>query len=172
MADTAQQQAETPDDWEWITLTEAARRVVELGLADRMTRQRISTLAAADPSWPAPREQWRPVGAYKLLPWEPVKEYFETRDASLGHKGWTAQNPGVTVVIDRAGREGGTARFSCAGDPRLNGVSHRLADSEYSVETDETDGQESIYAEASSRQAAIRKIAKQFGVRVKEVSFT
>lgn len=74
---------------EWITPTEAARRVVALGYAASMTRQRIYQLADTDPAWPAPRAQWREVGAYRLLPWGPVERYFKERDARPGPKGWS-----------------------------------------------------------------------------------
>lgn len=72
------------DDEEWITPTEAARRVVRLGYAASMTRQRIYQLAKDDPNWPVPRDQWRTFGAYKMLPWGPVESYFKERDARPG----------------------------------------------------------------------------------------
>lgn len=72
------------DQHEWITPTEAARRVVERGYATTMTRQRIYQLADTDPNWPAPRDQWREIGAYKQLPWEPVEQYFKSRQARPG----------------------------------------------------------------------------------------
>lgn len=75
-------------DDEWITPTEAARRIVTLGYAEHMTRQRIYQLADTDPAWPAPREQWRTLGAYRLLPWRQVEEYFRKRDTRPGPKGW------------------------------------------------------------------------------------
>lgn len=76
-------------DEEWITPTEAARRIVALRYAPTMTRQRIYQLADTDPTWPAPRETWRNVGNYKLIPWAPVEAYFKNRDARSGPKGWT-----------------------------------------------------------------------------------
>jgi hypothetical protein len=75
-------------DEEWITPTEAARRVVALEYVATMTRQRIYQLADTDPAWPAPRAEWRNVGNYKLIPWGPVEEYFKTRDVRSGPKGW------------------------------------------------------------------------------------
>lgn len=75
-------------DEEWITPTEAARRAVTLGYAPTMTRQRIYQLADTDPAWPAPRGDWREMGAYRLLPWKPVEQYFKNRDARPGPKGW------------------------------------------------------------------------------------
>jgi hypothetical protein len=72
------------DNEEWITPTEAARRVVQRGYAKTMTRQRIYQLAADDPAWPAPRDQWRTFGAYKMLPWGAVERYFKERDARPG----------------------------------------------------------------------------------------
>lgn len=75
-------------DEEWITPTEAARRVVGLGYAETMTRQRIYQLADTDPAWPAARDTWRNVGNYKLLPWLKVEKYFKNRDTRSGPKGW------------------------------------------------------------------------------------
>ena len=80
-------------DSEWITPTEAARRVVELGYAATMSRQRLYQLADSDPAWPAPRDTWRPLGAYHLLPWTPVEAYFKARDARPGPKGWKPASP-------------------------------------------------------------------------------
>jgi hypothetical protein len=79
-------------DDEWITPTEAARRVVDLGYAPTMSRQRLYQLADTDPNWPAPRDTWRKLGAYQLLPWTPVEAYFKTRDARPGPKGWNVKN--------------------------------------------------------------------------------
>jgi len=73
-----------PENEEWVTPTEAARRVVERGYAPSMTRQRIYQLADTDPNWPAPRNQWRQIGAYKQLPWAAIEEYFKNRDARPG----------------------------------------------------------------------------------------
>lgn len=76
-------------DEEWITPTEAARRVVAAGYAPTMTRQRIFQLADTDPNWPAPRSSWRSIGNYKLLPWGAVETYFKTRNSRSGPKGWS-----------------------------------------------------------------------------------
>lgn len=83
-----------PDE-EWITPTDAARRVVALGYAESMTRQRIYQLADTDPAWPAPRDTWRNVGNYKLLPWTQVETYFKKRDPRSGPKGWSRGKPDV-----------------------------------------------------------------------------
>jgi hypothetical protein len=74
--------------WEWVTLTEAARLVVERGYASSMTRQRLARLAETDPAWPIPKERMRTVGQAKLMPWPAVEAYFRQRDAKPGPKGW------------------------------------------------------------------------------------
>lgn len=73
---------------EKITPTEIARRVVALGYAPTMTRQRVLQLADDDPGWPVPREQWERLGAYWLIEWEPVRSYFEKRVPVSGPAGW------------------------------------------------------------------------------------
>lgn len=62
---------------EMVTLAEIARRV-------SLSKQRVSQLAKDDPAWPVPRDQWQQLGRYWLLPWEPVRKYFEERDAPAG----------------------------------------------------------------------------------------
>ena len=89
MSGTYGKEANVAEAKEWITPTEAARRVVALGYAATMTRQRIYQLADSDPAWPAPRDSWRSVGNYKLLPWKDVETYFKSRDTRSGPKGWT-----------------------------------------------------------------------------------
>lgn len=60
-----------------VTLAEIARRA-------GLSKQRISTLARTDPDWPVPESEWQPVGRYFLLPWEPVRLYFEARKPQIG----------------------------------------------------------------------------------------
>lgn len=60
-----------------VTLAEIARRV-------GLSKQRISQLARRDPDWPVPESEWQQVGRYFLLPWEPVKAYFDQRDPKIG----------------------------------------------------------------------------------------
>jgi hypothetical protein len=73
-----------PGGEEWLSLTDTAARVVELGYAATMTRQRISQLARSDKSWPVPETSWRRVGQIRLMPWEPVEQYFKSRQARPG----------------------------------------------------------------------------------------
>jgi hypothetical protein len=84
---TSPPQAEPP--WEWVTLTEAARLVVERGYAPSMTRQRLARLAETDPAWPIPKERMRTVGPAKLVPWPAIESYFRARDSRPGPKGWS-----------------------------------------------------------------------------------
>lgn len=77
-----EQDAAATDPQEWLTQTQVARRVVELGLAASMTRQRVDQLARTDPNWPVPKEQWRRVGVYWQLPWPPLEPYFRNRQAA------------------------------------------------------------------------------------------
>ena len=77
--------------WEWVTLTEAARLVVERGYARSMTRQRLAQLAETDPAWPIPKERMRTVGQAKLIPWPAIEAYFRSRDSRPGPKGWPAR---------------------------------------------------------------------------------
>lgn len=82
-----------PDGEEWLSLTDTAARVVEMGYAATMTRQRISQLARSDRSWPVPEANWRRVGQVKLLPWTQVETYFKKRDPRSGPKGWSRGKP-------------------------------------------------------------------------------
>ena len=81
------------DPQEWLTMTQVAERVVQRGYADTMTRQRVAQLAETDPDWPVPKEQWRPVGRYWLLPWTPLEPYFKVRSSRPGRKGWSKAQP-------------------------------------------------------------------------------
>lgn len=73
---------------DWITLTDAAERVVQGGYADTMSRQRLTELADTDPSWPVPRARWKRAGRAWLVPWPPIEAYFKARDTTPGPKGW------------------------------------------------------------------------------------
>lgn len=163
--------AGAPRRHEWITPTEAARRLVAESICASMSRQRITQLASGgDPAFPCPREKWRTIGGYTLVPWEPVRAYFQAREPKQGGAGHRAPaGPRITVVVERSGR--GSARFASPQEPRLAGVSRWVAHQRYSAETDQVGEQESKYAEASNRQAAIRKIAGELGVHPSRVTF-
>lgn len=60
-----------------VTLAEIARRV-------KLSKQRVSQIAHKDPDFPIPQKDWQKVGRYYFLPWEPVKEFFDTRDPQHG----------------------------------------------------------------------------------------
>jgi len=64
---------------ELVTLAEIARRVVELGYAQTMSKERVSQLSKTDPRWPVPREEWQKLGPYFQIPWPPIEEYFRNR---------------------------------------------------------------------------------------------
>jgi hypothetical protein len=65
----------TPPDM--VTLAEIARRV-------GLSKQRVQQLAHGDPQFPVPPAQWQKVGRYYLLPWPPVKAYFDAREPQHG----------------------------------------------------------------------------------------
>lgn len=60
-----------------VTLAEIARRV-------DLSKQRVQQLAHGDPDFPVPKEEWQKIGRYYLLPWGPVKAYFEARKPEHG----------------------------------------------------------------------------------------
>lgn len=64
---------------ELVTLAEIARRVVDLGYAETMSKERVSQLSKTDPDWPVPRDQWKKLGPYWQIPWPPIEEYFRNR---------------------------------------------------------------------------------------------
>jgi hypothetical protein len=64
---------------ELVTLAEIARRVVELGYAKSMSKERVSQLSKTDPNWPIPRTEWKKLGPYWQIPWPPVEAYFRNR---------------------------------------------------------------------------------------------
>lgn len=64
---------------ELVTLAEIARRVVELGYARTMSKERVSQLSRTDPDWPVPRTEWKKLGPYWQIPWPPIDEYFRNR---------------------------------------------------------------------------------------------
>jgi hypothetical protein len=69
---------------ELVTLAEIARRVVELGYARTMSKERVSQLSKTDPRWPVPREDWKKLGPYFQIPWPPIEEYFRNRNPVHG----------------------------------------------------------------------------------------
>jgi predicted GIY-YIG superfamily endonuclease len=71
---------------EWITPSDVARRVVELGIRKSLSRSRVMQLAETDPAWPVPRDQWRSLANMWLFPWPPVEEYFRTRVTRQGRR--------------------------------------------------------------------------------------
>jgi predicted GIY-YIG superfamily endonuclease len=78
----------SPEDmeaYEWITISEVARRVVAAGIEKRFSRQRVTQLAESDPNFPLPRSEWRFIANMWLFPWELVEPYFRSR---------TKQKPG------------------------------------------------------------------------------
>jgi hypothetical protein len=75
---------------ELVTLAEIGRRV-------GLTTERVRQLARDDPNWPIPRTQWRRVGRYWLVPWEPIKTYFAARDSRSGPKGWSQARGSATA---------------------------------------------------------------------------
>lgn len=85
--------AEPPASTERLTMKEIAERVVALGYADTMTRQRIARLAKTDPAWPVPQAEWTRLGRYWQIPWDHRLDcYFAQRNSQPGPKGWPAQH--------------------------------------------------------------------------------
>ena len=74
------------DACEWVTPSDVARRVVQLGIYKSFTRQRVMQLAQGDPAWPIPREQWRSLANMWLFPWPPVEDYLRARIARPGRR--------------------------------------------------------------------------------------
>jgi hypothetical protein len=75
-----------------VHLAEVARRVVALGYVPSMTGGRVGKLAATDPDWPITSAQEQRAGNRRLVPWDPVRDYFASRFAGRGSrpgpKGW------------------------------------------------------------------------------------
>lgn len=69
---------------ELVTLAEIARRVVALGYAETMSRERVRQLSDSDPDWPVPRSEWKKLGPYWQIPWPPVEKYFRARKPMHG----------------------------------------------------------------------------------------
>jgi hypothetical protein len=88
------------DPEEWLTQTQVAERVVALGLADSMTRQRVDQLSKSDPDWPVPKEEWRAVGVYWLLPWSRLEPYFRQRKPKPGRPKGSKKNPSPPAEHD------------------------------------------------------------------------
>ncbi|MEV1006151.1 hypothetical protein [Streptomyces sp. NPDC049881] len=57
---------------EWISLSEAARRVVGEGIAPSMSQQRVSQLAREDPEFP----RTMPIGRSTAVDWRQARAYF------------------------------------------------------------------------------------------------
>lgn len=75
-----------------VNYAQIAKRVVRLGLAASMSRQRVMQLQRgdrrhpADPNFPPVRLY---AGPMKLFEWQEVRKYFEQRDTTSGRrKGW------------------------------------------------------------------------------------
>lgn len=155
---------------EWITPTEAARRVVAEGLRPSMTRQRIAQLADSDPQWPCPRSSWRPLGRYQTLPWEPVRAYFTAREATKGGTPDHRPAPGTQPVTVLLAASRGHARFRSPEAPQLTGTTSFLGKNQYSAEVDASEGEAPAVVRAPRRETAIRRLAAQLGLHVTSIT--
>ncbi|MET7305283.1 hypothetical protein, partial [Embleya sp. NPDC005575] len=85
---------DTPREITRLSFTQIAERVVALGLAEHMTRQRVAQLTD-HPDWPVPRAEWTSVGNAVQIPWdERLLAFFRTRDTRDGPKGWNRRGSG------------------------------------------------------------------------------
>lgn len=93
--------APPPGPAERLTMQQIAERVVALGLAETMTRQRIARLAETDPNWPVPQAEWSKLGRYWQIPWdERLTNYFAARTSQPGPKGWSTTRHGENRDVD------------------------------------------------------------------------
>ncbi|MFG7940986.1 MULTISPECIES: hypothetical protein [Streptomyces] len=66
---------------EMVSFAEIARRVSDRGLVSRpITRQGVRHIAATDPKWPVPEEQWQRAGNAIVVPWKPIEQFFRERE--------------------------------------------------------------------------------------------
>jgi len=64
-----------------VTFTEIAKRLHERGIVEKkITRQGVRHIADTDPDWPIPSDQWLKIGNAWVMDWEPVEEFFRSRD--------------------------------------------------------------------------------------------
>jgi len=70
---------------DFVTFTQIAERLTELGLVSRpITRQGVRYIAEHDPDWPIPPEQWIRAGRAWVMVWDPVEKFFREREKPRG----------------------------------------------------------------------------------------
>ncbi|MFE1321624.1 hypothetical protein [Kitasatospora phosalacinea] len=67
-----------------LTFTQAAERLVVDEVVRSMGPEGLRKLARTDPEWPFAAEDYQQVAGARLLPYERLVEYFETRSKRKG----------------------------------------------------------------------------------------
>jgi hypothetical protein len=67
-----------------LSFTQAAERLVASGHVRSMTPEGLRKLARTDPEWPVSPDEYGVVAGARLIPYERVVQYFETRSKRRG----------------------------------------------------------------------------------------
>lgn len=69
-----------------VSITQAARRLVDLGIVPSMSREGIRKISKTDPEWPIRESDMQMIGNAAVMPWAPIELFFRNR-ATLRKRG-------------------------------------------------------------------------------------
>jgi hypothetical protein len=75
---------ESEERFTMLSFAQAAERLVSAGHVRSMTPEGLRKLARTDPEWPISPDEYSKVAGARLIPYEPVVKYFETRSKRRG----------------------------------------------------------------------------------------